>query len=158
MTPLELIEALAAELREASKDFRYIAEGQPLKPVSVYVQGVPQEEFSVDSFYPLICCELIAVNDSPECTSIASVLLTIGTYHGERRRDYWREHLNLCECVRQYLLRRRTIGKRFTLTGDLYHGLVEPQSESFMFSNFFCQFYIAHLLPSVPQPMFPPRD
>lgn len=158
MTPVELIEALAAELREASKDFKYLAEGQPQKKITVYEQGVPQEEFANDSFYPLIAVELIAVNDSPECTSIASVLLTVATYHGERRRDYWREHLNLCECVRQYLLGHRTIGKRFTLTGDLYHGVVEPQSESFMFSNFFAQFYIAHLLPSVPQPIFPPRD
>lgn len=149
MTPVMLIEALASELEEAVKHFRCIAELQPPKRVRVYRQAVPQEEFEVDSFYPFIIVELLSFEDTPE-GSLASILLTLGTYHGERRADYWREHLNILEEIRQYILSHRTIGRQFILNLPTYGGMVEPQSESFLYSNMFLQYYIAQPIPSVP--------
>lgn len=149
MTPLNLIEALAAELKEATAHFKFIAEGQEPKKVSVYVQGVPRDEFQVDSFYPLICVELMSVEDTNEAT-VVSVLVTLGCYCGERRGDFWREHLNLLEEVREFLAGHRVIGRTAILQLPVYHGVVEEQSESFIFSNSFAQYLIPQPIPSVP--------
>lgn len=139
-TPLDLLNALADELREVAKDEKFIAQYQDARKLNVYIQSVPTNEFQSDQFYPLLCVEFISLED--EVTdSVASVLLTLGTYKGERS-DGWRDHLNLLEGVRQYLLTHEIIGKRFPLQFPIYTGLVEPSSENFMFSNIFLQYRI----------------
>lgn len=150
MTSVDLIDALADELELATAHFVYPAERQPPKHISIYRQNIPQEEFEVDSFYPFILVELLNFEDTSD-NSTAALLLTFGTFGGERRGDsFWREHLNLVENVRQYILTHRTIGGQFILIPNTYCGMVERQSESFMYSNLFLQYYIGQLLPAVP--------
>lgn len=141
MTPFFLLKSLAEELREATKDYKFVAQYQPPKKVSVYVQNVPTEEFENNSFYPLIAIELLGVEDDVEL-SVASVLITIGTYNGESS-DGYKDHLNLLEMVRQYLLKHPIIGKKFSAIMPMYTGLVEKCSDDFRYSNIFLQYQIA---------------
>lgn len=151
MTPVDLVDALADELELATAQFVYPAEHQPPKHISIYRQNIPREEFEVDSFYPFILVELLNFEDTPE-NSTAALLLTFGTYGAERRGDsFWREHLNLVENVRQYVQLNRTIGGKFILVPEIYCGMVERQSESFMYSNMFLRYYIGQLRPAIPQ-------
>ena len=148
MTPVDLIEAVAAELEKATAHFKFIAENQPPKHVSVYRQMAPQDEFETDSFYPLVIVELLSLEDTSE-GSLASLLITTGTFCEERRADCWRDHLNLCEEIREYMLAHRTIGKKFILQLPIQFGLVEQQTENFIYSNFFVQYFVAQPIPSV---------
>lgn len=141
MTPLNLIKSLAEELREATKNYKFVAQYQPSKKVAVYVQNVPLEEFENNSFYPLIAVEFLSVEDDVD-VSIASVLITVGTFNGENSEGYI-DHLNLLEEVRQYLLKHPIIGKKFSAIIPMYTGLVEKRSEDFMYSNIFLQYKVA---------------
>lgn len=141
MTPLNLIKALAAELQAASEYFILPAQYQAPKKISMYVQEVPQEEFENQSFYPYICVELIGVEDDVDI-SVASVVLTVGTYLGEKTEGII-DHLNLVEEVRQYLLTHPLIGKKFSAIMPAYTGLVEKRSEFFRYSNIFLQYQVA---------------
>ena len=150
MTPVGLIEALSTELEQATANFKFIAEQQPPKRVRIYRHSVPTDEFELDSFYPLVVVEFLTAEDTDE-GSIISLLITAGTYHEERRDDFWREHFNLVETIRQYILGHRVIGNKFILTLPIQYGVVEQQTENFMFSNFFVQYLIpAQPIPSVP--------
>lgn len=139
MTALELLNALAVDLREIAKDEKFIAQYQESRPLNVYVQNVPTNEFQNDQYYPLLAVELINIEDDVE-DSIASVLLTLGVYRGERsdKQDF----LNLIEMVRQYLLTHLIVGKKFPLQFPIYMGVVEPTSENFDYANFFVQYRI----------------
>lgn len=149
MTPVMLLDALASELEQATAHFKFIAEGQPPKRVSVYRQMAPLDEREIDSFYPLVIVELLTAEDTDE-GSFSAILITVGTYDEERRTDSWRNHLNLCEEIREYLLAHRTIGGKFILQLPIQYGVVERQSENFMYSNFFVQYFVSHPIPSVP--------
>ena len=139
-TPLDLLNAVADTLREIANDEKFIAQYQESRKLNIFVQSVPTNEFQSEQFYPLLAVELISIED--EVTdSVASVLLTLGTYKGERS-DGWRDHLNLLEMVRQCILTHEIIGKRFPLQFPVYLGVVEPSSENFMFSNIFLQYRI----------------
>lgn len=139
MTPLKLLQSLAAELRGIAKDEKFIAQYQGSRELKTYIQSVPQNEFTSDQFYPLLVVELISVEDEVE-DSIASVLLTLGVYSGERsdKTDF----LNLIEMVRQYLLSHLIIGKLYPLEFPIFTGIVEPTSDNFDFANFFVQYRI----------------
>lgn len=54
MIPARLIEALAEEIRDATKDYVLKAEGQADKKLSVYCQHIPDEKFMSDTYYPLV--------------------------------------------------------------------------------------------------------
>lgn len=150
MTPYVLLHALAEELREATKQFKFIAQAQPDKKISIYEQAIPTEDFEEDTFYPLICVELLNIEDAVEM-STAAFLLTIGCYAGERDSG-WLDLLNLMEEVREYLLGRRIIGKHFLLQEPLYSSIVEPVSDSFIFANLFVTFQIPRVNILVPNP------
>lgn len=139
MTALELLNALAADLREIAKDEKFIAQYQESRPLNVYVQNIPTNEFQNDQYYPLLSVELINIEEDVE-DSVASVLLTLGVYRGERadKQDF----LNLIEMVRQYLLTHLIVGKKFQLQFPFYTGVVEPTSENFDYANFFVQYRI----------------
>ena len=49
MIPARLIEALADEIRDATKDYKLKAEGQEDKKVTVYCQHIPDEDFTQDT-------------------------------------------------------------------------------------------------------------
>lgn len=141
MTPLNLVKELAKTLREACGKIKLPAQYQPEKKVTVYEQGVPTEEFEKDSFYPLICVELLSVEDDVEI-SVASVLITVGTYNNESAAGL-QDHLNLLETVRQCLLKNQIISQKFSAILPMYTGLVEKSSEEFSYSNIFVQYQIA---------------
>jgi hypothetical protein len=141
MTPLNLITSLADELREATKKYKFPAQYQEPKNVSVYVQAVPTEEFENQSFYPLICVEFLS-NEVDVDISVASVLITVGTYNNETTKGVI-DHLNLLEEIAQYLVLHPIIGKKFSAILPLYMGMVEKRSEEFTYSNIFLQYQVA---------------
>ena len=144
MTPLELLNSLSEELREAVKHFKLSAQYQPDKKVSVYVQSVPVEQFEDQSFYPLIAVELLGVEDDVEF-STANILITIGTYNGENTPNGDIEHLNLLEQVRQFILTHHIIGKKFLSILPVYSAMVERNSADFTYSNIFIQYQMPNL-------------
>ena len=140
MTPINLIFSLAAELREATKDYKLLAERQADKKISVYEQYIPTANFESDTFYPLILVQLRSVEDDGE-NSTATVVITIGTYGGENLSG-WRDMLNIAERIRQYLLTHPMIGEKFQYIGPIAFepviGLENPTTgrpEPFSFGN-----------------------
>ena len=147
MTLTGLITGLAEDLREATANFIFPAQYQEPKKVSVYAQTIPTADFENQSFYPLICVELLGVEDAAE-SAAAAVLLTLGTYSGEG--DAWQDHLNLLEQVRRYLLQHRIIRRGYVLKYPLEIGLVEPRSDNFTFSNIFATYEIQQPVTGLP--------
>lgn len=141
MTPLNLIEVLAEDIQKEVANYKFIAQYQEDKFVRVYAQDIPTAEFKSDTYYPFVLIQLLNVEDDVT-DSVASVLFTIGTYNGEERRDGWRDHLNLCETIRQYILKNEVVGKLYVLQLPLFWGEVEKQSEDFSYANFFVQYRV----------------
>jgi len=134
MIPVNLILALAAEVKSAVKNYKMRAENQPDKKVSVYAQHIPDDDFQNDTYYPLIILSLQNVNDSEENApeaSTATVGFTFGV-HGEEA-DAWKDLLNLMEHVRQHLLTHRTIGAAHRLVMPLKWETIERQPYPFWF-------------------------
>lgn len=142
MTPLNLIEKLTEKLREAVKDFKMVAQEQPPKNVTVYIQNLP--DVNEDSYYPFVVVELVGVTDEAG-GSLASVLITCGIF-GESA-DAFKDLLNLSERVRQCILKNRLVGAA-ALQLPLEFAPVEKTSVSFQFANFFVQYGIVQPVPS----------
>lgn len=134
MTPLKLLESLAEGLKNAVKNYDLPAENQPSKPVSIYIQEIPAAEFEDDTFYPLICVELLSVTDNADGAEIG-ILISIGTYDDDPRGFI--HHLNLLQCVREFLTTNRIIGKNFALNLPVESAMVEKDTADFTFSNIF---------------------
>ena len=99
MIPVRLIEALADEIRDATKDYKLRAEGQEDKKVTVYCQHIPDEDFLSDTYYPLVIVSVQEVTDDNEGMSIATVGLTIGVYGDDK--EAWMDLLSIMERIRQ---------------------------------------------------------
>ena len=104
MTPIFLIAELAKALREVVKDFEFVAELQPAKPVTVYEQYLPSDRFQVDTFYPLVIVSLDSVIVENR-DRIATVVIQVSTFGGEDEDGFagWRDMFNLAERICQFL-------------------------------------------------------
>ena len=136
MTPASLILALKKETETATQNYKMHTENQADKKVSVYAQHIPNDDFEDDTFYPLILVSVQSGEDNQNAASIAelstvTVGLTFGVY-GEDR-DAWMDLLNLMECVRQHLLKRRTINKHHRLVLPTKWETIEVQPYPFWF-------------------------
>ena len=145
MTPTNLIQALAAELKEATAQIRLATEyhepkegGEPTfedcVAVNVFTQYLPQDLFENEHYYPCICAELIKISDDLKDGSSVEVALSFGVYAYEERA--WRDLFHLMEVVRQRILTKRVIANRFRLTAAEW-GLVEEnlQPKPFYFGQ-----------------------
>lgn len=130
MIPTRLVQAVADELREAVKDYSMAAEGAENKGVTVYAQHIPDEDFKTDTYYPLAIVSLQKTEDNSD-GAIATLGFTFGVY-GEDA-DAWQDLLSIMERVRQRLLTRRVVARRFRLLMPLVFETIEVQPYPYWF-------------------------
>ena len=144
MIPVLLVEELAEYIEQTITSSKYAAELQDEKKVTVYRQHISDEDFANDTYYPLISVSLQHVDDGesreiPE--SYATVGITFGCY-GEDK-NAWMDVLDLMETVRQAILKKRTIAKRFRLTLPSKWETIENQPYPFWFAYATLRYTIA---------------
>lgn len=134
MTALNLVQALAQEIRAEVAEYTCIAEYQADKKVTVYEQVMPSDEFADDSYYP---CVIISLKDYEDdvAESWADVIISIGVYGGERQ-DGWRDLFNISETVRQYLNRQEVVGQKFCREYPISYELLDSQPVPFYYGRF----------------------
>ena len=143
MTPINLIKALARELREVLKGVKYEADYQASKEIRVYEQIMPRTQANDDTFFPNVVIHLVRVDEDGE-DSIATVNLSIAVYGGEDEQG-WQDLFNIAEKVRQFVLTHPTIGGKFPLKEGLYFAPVPPaeQPEPFFYFDCIARYRIA---------------
>lgn len=144
MIPARMIRALKQEIEEAVKDYRLLAEGQEEKKVTVYAQHIPDERFVDDTYYPLVIASVQKVEDKETGDSVATVGLTIGVYGADE--DAWMDLLSIMERIRQRLLEKRLIDKRYSLELPSEWETIESQPYPFWFGYGTLKYRIAHPL------------
>lgn len=140
MTPLYLIEALAAEIRAACSELKLPIEYQnererrmieTWRKVNVFEQNIPAELFQRENYYPCCVVELLAVHDDLKAGTTAEVGLSMGVFAKEA--DAWKDAFHFAELIRQRLLTRRVLAKRFRLTGEIHWETAQNQPTPFFF-------------------------
>ena len=137
MTHIRLIRELSAELRgllervKLPVEYATTATPDDFIKVNVFEQFLPQDLFEETTYYPLVLVEWLSTTDDLKAESTAQVGLTIGVYAKEQ--DGWVDAFYLLELIRQHLLRKRLIGQRFRLTGEINWQVPNEQPAPFMF-------------------------
>ena len=132
MTPTRLISELAARIKEVTAQIRLPLEtGEPVE-VEVFAQYLPEDLFENTAYLPFCLIELLNIKDDFKDGSEAQVGLTAGIY--AREVDAWKDSFHLMEVIRQDLLKRRLIGRRFRLTGAQWE-LPDTQPREFFFAT-----------------------
>ena len=146
MTAIYLIKAMAEAVRSVVKDFKLIAELQPMKPVTVYEQYLPADKFEDDTFYPLVIVSCRNIEYEGEHRfggdRIATILLTIGVYGGDKE-DGWRDLFNIAERISQYLFTTPTLADKFPLDTLPEFEPIPEQPEPFYFGNILVKYKLA---------------
>lgn len=146
MTATELVEAVAAEIRDAVSNLKLPLEHHGgdgsnydearnfLGPVNVYEQFLPREAFNDDSYYPLVLVEWLGTNDEfgAAAKSTTNIGLSMGVFAAENWG--WKDALHLTELIRHRLLTRRVVGKKFRLTDDAGWEVAQEQPLPFFYT------------------------
>ena len=143
MTPLNLIQSLKEMILQDLSTFRLQSERES-KKIGVYLH-LANENFTHEDLYPLILISLLKVEDlSLESTrpsmSIATVELTIGVF-GEDSETYV-DLLNICEHLRQKLLRDQLIANKFRLQLPIQTEILADQPYPYQFAYLKTQYSI----------------
>lgn len=146
MIPARLIEALADEIRDATKDYKLKAEGQEDKKVTVYCQHIPDEDFTQDTYYPLVIVSVLSVEDGEQGFSTATVGLTIGVY-GEDK-NAWMDLLSIMERIRQRVCSLKTIDRKYALVWPNKWETVEAQPYPFWYGYGTLQYRVGRVVPN----------
>ena len=129
MTTTLLVETVAAEIRDATRllklpieyhNERELRAEATWRQVRVYEQYIPADLFQNDTYYPCVIVEWLSTTDrlrGVENGSTATVGLSFGVYAKEA--DAWKDCLHLMEVVRQRLLEKRTLAKKFRLEDEI---------------------------------------
>ncbi len=145
MIPVRLIEALADEIRDATKDYKLRAEGQEDKKVTVYCQHIPDEDFLSDTYYPLVIVSVQEVTDDNEGMSIATVGLTIGVYGDDK--EAWMDLLSIMERIRQRVCNEKIIARKYPLVMPTKFETIEAQPYPFWFGYATLKYRVGHTNP-----------
>ena len=124
MTAIFLVKALAEAMRKVVKDFELIAELQPMKPVTVYEQYLPTENFNVDTFYPLliVSCNGIEYEGGDR---VAVMQISVGVFGGYED-DGWRDLFNISERIMDFLYVTPILAGRYPMRA---YPVFEPEVE-----------------------------
>ena len=137
MSAIELVSALALEVRSAVETYRLEADRQPRKAITVYEQFIPKAHMNDPSgqYHPLVVVTCRGVMDDEDNT-IAEAGLTFGVY-GEStlEEEPWRDLLNVMESVRLRLLERQLIGGCYRLMRPLEMEYAEVQPAPFFYGE-----------------------
>ncbi len=145
MIPARLIEALADEIRDATKDYKLKAEDQQDKKVTVYCQHIPDEDFFSDTYYPLVIVSVQEVTDDNEGISIATVGLTIGVYGDDQ--EAWMDLLSIMERIRQRVCNEKIIARKYPLVMPTKFETIEAQPYPFWFGYGTLKYRVGHTNP-----------
>lgn len=145
MIPARLIEALAEEIRDATKDYVLKAEGQQDKKVAVYCQHIPDEDFLSDTYYPLVIVSVQNVVDGDDGISTATIGLTVGVY-GEDK-EAWMDLLSIMERIRQRICSNRVIARKYPLEFPTKWETIENQPYPFWFGYGTLKYRVGHTNP-----------
>lgn len=134
MTPLNLLRDLQSEISESVCNFRMISE-RDQKPIGVYLT-ISNEQFTHEDLYPLILISLIKVKDygieaTRPAMSVAEIECTIGIFGEDTESQY--DLLNLCEFLRQKLLRDQLIANKYRLQLPMELEILASQPYPFSF-------------------------
>ena len=140
MTATDLVDAVAAEVRQAVADVKLPIEHHgaldlTFKPVSVYTGYLPRDAFNDDNYYPLVLVEWLGTNDEfgTTSTSTSAIGLSMGVFAAESYG--WKDALHLTEIVRHRLLTRRVVGNKFRLTDSASWEVVPDQPLPFFYTT-----------------------
>lgn len=139
MTPALLIEELAAEVRDALSNVQmpleYMRpdEAADFVSVNVFCNYLPEDLFENTSYYPCVVAELVEVEDDLKTGSTIEVALSIGTFALEH--DAWKDAWHLLEVIRERLLSRRVIAKKFRLVDMKWQSPTEQPREFYFLTG-----------------------
>lgn len=152
MTTTLLVEALAAEIRDATALLKLPIEyhnqrqrraESTWRQVHVYEQYIPADLFQNDTYYPCVIVEWLSTLDrvrGRENGSIATVGLSFGVFAKEA--DAWKDCFHLMEVVRQRLLSKRTIAERYRLEDEVTWETAANQPAPFFYGYAELQYQI----------------
>ena len=133
MTPARLVSELATRIKEVAAQVRLpLEDDEHLVEVEVLENYLPEDLFENTSYLPFVLVELISIKDDFKDGSTAEMGLTIGTYAEEF--DGWRDCFHLMQVIRQDVLKRRVVAKRFRLTGCQWE-LPDVQPRPFFYAT-----------------------
>lgn len=135
-----LIKALAAEIRDAVKNYRLHGDRDPPDGVTIYQQYVPIERFEQADgrYHPFILIALREVEDGEQ--SEAGIGLTFGVY-GEDD-ETWQDLLNLMETVRIRLLQVRLMWKKYRLIDTMETEIGDLQPAPFFYGEMRLKYWV----------------
>lgn len=137
MTITHLVTVVADEIRAATADLRLPIEyhdddeDAARQPIQVFEGYIPKDLFETTTYYPCVIVELIELHDILTEHSEATVGLSFGVF--AKKADAWKDAFHLMEVVRQRLLSKRELAKRFRLTGDITWQMAQQQPAPFFF-------------------------
>lgn len=142
MIPKNLVHALAQDISLCVNDYKFVAELQPPKKVSVYEQYLPRERFEQDSYYPLVIVSCRQVEAVDRETRLATMLLTLGVYGGDDLEG-WEDLFNMAERISHFLIVNPIIAKRYPReTLPIFEPLAD-QPVPFYFGNIVLKYAVA---------------
>ena len=137
MTVTHLVTALADEIRLATANLRLPTEyhdddeDSARQEVQVFEGYIPKDLFEQTTYYPCVVVELLELHDELQQSSTATIGLSFGVF--AKKSDSWKDAFHLMEVVRQRLLSKRELAKRFRLTGDITWQTAQNQPAPFFF-------------------------
>lgn len=141
MTYTRLITELAAEVRDALKGLKLPIEYQreredlitdtaDLVTVNVFENYLPEDLFETTSYLPFVLVEWLAAHDDFKAGSTVEIGLSIATFSFEQWA--WKNAFHVMSILRERLLEKRLIAKRFRLK-DMKWETPESQPREFFF-------------------------
>lgn len=140
MTATNLIESITAEIRDACEGVKLPVEYhnererrmiETWRNVKIYEQNIPADLFQTENYYPCAVVELLAIHDDLKTGSTAEVGLSLGVFAKEE--DAWKDGFHFAELIRERLLTRRLLAKKFRLTGEIHWETAQNQPVPFFF-------------------------
>lgn len=124
MTHTRLIEELAAEVRDALKGLKLpieyqreredlITDTDDFVTVNVFENYLPENIFETTSYLPFVLVEWLETHDDLKAGSTADIGLSIATFSFEQYA--WKNAFHIMSILRERLLEKRLIAKRFRL-------------------------------------------
>ena len=135
MIHANLIDAVAAEVADALKNFKLPTEYQRepaaenFTAINIFKQYLPADLFEQTSYYPLVLVEWLASSDNFKEGATAQIGLTIGTFAKEQ--DGYIDALAILDAIRNRLLSKRIIAKKFTLVNETTWEVPQSQPTPF---------------------------
>ncbi len=137
MTITHLVTVIADEIRAATANLRLPIEyhdddeDAARQAIQVFEGYIPKDLFESTTYYPCVVVELIELHDMLTAHSEATVGLSFGVF--AKKADAWKDAFHLMEVVRQRLLSKRELAKRFRLMGDITWQAAQQQPAPFFF-------------------------